>query len=758
VLSEHRLQTKPNLIVIVRDGDPVAVLAFAARTEAQPVEIVALTNILQRRLLIPVGRFELFPSSFGLTLVVVLGSPKEASQAVQQLDSALSTPIDPRQLDEATLDQVRSIVGPAQTAGPGDAALADCSGELVVDAKQLDSLKTKAKLRDAIERVRLEFHSQNNARFAYVGRRDIALSVERTLGQLQPWPMAKSSGALPIGGSKDSVSYSSSKGKLRRLSIAWRVDSAARAAVAARVLRFKGSPFLTQMSSLDVDWKIDMISAIARGVGACLRIDLSIPSDATSISVPNLETTTRLATSESRIALETATTPNAEYLDIIAESDPRLAARRTAWYSLSTPESVPRMQLNIHVRTSQTDSPALAIDPALHAALASKAPPVLDFVYRMEAGQGEQWMLLASPCGTAGERSNDAGSGAAWAKSIARRYSGHLGVTVEPWLAPDGLGFIAHSSPINQAESSQSLAARLGNALGSIVTTGSVTGAELATAREDALLRIGPTSRRAWWLLVDALSPNRPSLLEPLGSFDSIRNLDLAALRASRMKWLRGPLRVGTLLNRGDNQLVPLNSALHRWLDPHRGDVEQCAQLSPEVPKSSDIQLSTKSLDPRDASVYVAVFLAPELPGDSTYERWLMWLLSRPSGWFEQTLIQPGILDSVAADIRGPSGKRALIMSLTSSNESKLSDAVLRLRALLLHLAEVGATAAELDLTQSWSKNQIQRAEIDPRRRLVDLWRGKAQASKPLISGFSQYLNRSFASAPVTVLRVHRPP
>jgi hypothetical protein len=225
VFSERRLQSKPNLIVIERDGDPVAVLAFAARTQAQPVEIVALTKILQRRLSVPVGRFELFPSSFGLTLVVLLGSPQEASLAVQQLDAALSATIDPRQLDEAMLDQVRTIVGPAQTANPGDAALADCSGELAIDAKQLDSLNTKAKLRDAIDRVRLDFHSQNNARFAYVGRRDIALSVERTLGQVQPWPAAKSLGALPAGGPKDSASLTSSRGTLRRLSIAWRVDS-----------------------------------------------------------------------------------------------------------------------------------------------------------------------------------------------------------------------------------------------------------------------------------------------------------------------------------------------------------------------------------------------------------------------------------------------------------------------------------------------------------------------------------------------------
>ena len=752
---EQRWDAKPSLSLIERNGDPAAALAFAAKTRAGPVAIVTLASVVQKQLSTSLGRYEIFRSSFGLTLVSLVGSPEEAELAVRAVDFAFGSPVKVNQLDDITLDQVRTVLGSGLAASPRDVAFANCSGELVADSRQLDILNNKAKLLDMVERARLEFHSWNNARFAFVGTRNIAIGVERAIGQMQPWAQLSSSRDDVAAVSESYSGIAVKNGASRSLSIAWRVNSIARADRAALALIRKGSPLLAQVVALDTGWKIDTISAIARDIGACLRIDLSA-GDTLPISPVNLATISRIVTTESRVALEASPELVGQDFGVDSDNDPRLAARRVAWNSLSTPERSTRFSFRVHLSTLPTDGPISQLESILHESLSARAPINWDTTHRLETGQGEQWVLLASPCGTSTESSDDAGSTAAWIRAIARHYSDHLGVQVEPWLIPDGVGFIAHCPAQSPTESPTAIAARLGNALGSIVATGSVSGAELAAVREDALLRVGSTPRRAFWQLVNTLSSSRPSSFEPLGSFESICKLELANLRTSRLKWLDGPLRLSTLLNRSENQLAPLSAALHRWLDPQHVETRQCAQTAEAVRPSSDIQISTRNLDTRDSNLYMAVQLAPENQENLIYEHWLLWLLARSGGWLEIALAQPASLNSFTADIKGPRHNRSLIVAVSVADEAKTADCVLRLRTLFSHLAEVGADAQEVRLVQTWSEDQIRRAELDPRRRLVDLWWGDSVPPKPQLSGFSRYLNRSFASAAVTVVRIHR--
>ena len=751
---ERHWVSKPSLSVVSREGDPVAALAFAGENRSGPAANVALAAIVQRRVSARLGPPEVFPNAFGVSLVILLDDPKDAESLLQSLEYAFKVPIGLGDIDDRLLERLRAALGSGSAASAGDAALADCSGELYADSQQLELLHNRPRLRESVERARAEIFHSNSARFAVVGTENLTRAVELALSKMLAWP-----GAAPVGNlmaSRPSTDVSLATGNSRHLSIAWRVNSIARANRAAEALRRRDSPLIAQVSALDADWKLESISSIARAVGACLRIDMSSASDGSTIIATNLETVARVAASESRMALEAANGPTLENQDFGLDNDPGRAARQIAWNSLSVPDQATQPSLRVHLRILPADASMTNLEPALRDAVTKRKPSPVDILAGLESGQSELWSIVASPCGTSQESADDAGSTAAWVQAICPRYTGHLGVQIEPWITVDGIGFIAHGLAQSASETPAAMATRLGNALGSIIATGTVTGAELAALREEVLLRVGATPRRGFWQLVDALSSSRPATFEPLGTFDSIRRLDLARLRDRRMAWLASPLRVGALLNRNKDQLDSLSSALHRWLDPHRSELHQCPLVLADSKPSREIQVTERNLDARDSSAYVAIQLTAQGRERVVYEHWLLWLLTRPGGWLETRLNQGP--NSITADIMGPSYNRSLIVGLNLDDESKLADCIARLRDLMTQLSKQGAEARDVEMAKAWSDAQIRRAELDPRRRLVDLWRGNSAPSERQLTGFSRYLSQALASAAVTVVRVRRQP
>ena len=754
----RHLKKKPSLLIVERDGDPAAAIAYAAKSKADALVILALSQIIQRRLAAASNlRYEVFPNTFGLTLTILIDAPEQAHFALKQLDLALVAPIEKSEVDERLLERLRKSQLPVTDLSTGERELAECSGEILFDASTLD-LNDRAKLRDALERTRSELRSQNNARFSIVGSRNFVTSVEQSLNRMPSWPTVKvrslEAVSLPTAGS---VKVTTSLGTLRKLSFAWRVQSGDTASSASSALRTRGAPILAQVAALDADWKIENISGVARDIGGCVQIDLSHSNDNSSISLANLRNIVRVVANESRRAIDAALQSNGTRVPPF-ENDPRQAARRLAWAALSEAEPSTRNSLQVHLRTLAVDPVPTTIEPLLREALASKSSIPIEVLSRTESGQTEIWAILASPCGTAWESTSDAGGTAAWVQATAGRFSGHLGVQIEPFITADAIGYIAHCQPKNEAESPSAIAKRLGDALGSVVATGMIGGPELAAFREDTLLKIGATPRRGWWQLADYLSEGRPARFEPLGTFDSLRNLDLGTVRKRRLNWLEGPLRAATLLNRNDRQLLDLNSSLHRWLDPHRPIVSACPTTDLRHSTSQEIQIATTSADARDSNAYAAIQLAPDTEHSTIYEHWLFWLLTRPGGWLDSVLVQSGNLGSFTADIRGPRANRAIVIGLNVVDETQLSEAIFRIREILARVAKQGAGSHEVDLARSWSEEQIRRAELDPRRRLIDLWSGDSVPQKTQRTGFARYLTRALASAPVTVVRVRPKP
>ena len=87
--------------------------------------------------------------------------------------------------------------------------------------------------------------------------------------------------------------------------------------------------------------------------------------------------------------------------------------------------------------------------------------PAVETKTRVERGQGEVWVLLASTCGTLAEATGDAGAGAAVALAAAAQAEGGAGdARVEPFVAADGVGVLAHG-PARAGESAPAHARRL---------------------------------------------------------------------------------------------------------------------------------------------------------------------------------------------------------------------------------------------------------------------------------------------------------
>ena len=751
---EPWLEDRPRLLVVESANSSASALAFAARTAAPPVANYALAIILRRRLAKLSSAAEVNASSFGLSLAVLIDNPKQAADAATQIQSAVSAAIGPKQLDTTVLTQLRSHFGSDTASSPAQIGLAHCSGEIYWDSSQTVALVDKSKLVAWIEMARRQVYTPSRASFSVVGSREIASSVRKVISNQRPWPNNDRIERPILETQENAASTTTDRGTEWRLSFAWTVGSSRKAISAWRAMRSSGSVLQAQLAALDTDWKLDSISAVTRPVGACLRLDLSLSRAVPSPTTGDIERISRVVAHESRIAIDTAKGWEAGQLAMFGESDPRLLAKRTAWQSLSVeiPDTQPRLRANLRVPTAAGSS--TAAESALKAGLSLKYTSPVETRYKLESGPEEQWVLLASTCGTAAELTRNAGSTAAWLRSLARRYTGHKGIHLEPWIAPDGIGLLAHATRQDPTETAGTMSTRIGSALGSVLATGIITSSDLAITREDTLVRIGTFPRPAWWQILDSLAPQRPSLYEPLGSFDSVRRFTLAELLASRRRWLREPLRAAVLTNRTGAQASLVNAALNRWLEPQRDRLEQCEKQPEDPTADAELQSGTRSPDATAASAYFAIHLAGDSSSNAEYAFWLEWLLNRPDGWLDQLLISSTVSRAAKAIVRGPRNRRVLVFEISSADYASTTEALARIRSLLVRLGTSGPSSAELDLAYEWSRRSSQQAKLDPRNRLVDLWLGTSRSPQPSKVEFSRYVVESLASAPATVLRV----
>lgn len=751
-LREQLLDDRPKLVLIERAGDAATAIAFAARTSEAPIANYGLSRIIQSRLAKAGIVSEASPNGFGLTFVTLARDQREATASIDAVRRALALEVRLSDFDRQFLDAVTERFGPGTVDAPGDIEVAHCSGQLYRDASQSAALADGATLVRWLETARHQVFSQKEVSFAVVGTPEVAAAVRSTLMSLPAWPRHETPPRRDHETQPNST-LSASKSHEWSISIAWESGSFASTLSAWRALRASDSPLIAQLAGLESSWRVEEISAVAAPSGGCLRVDLAETDAVPSRAALEMSQVVRLALNESKLALLHADAHESDSAPELFGNDPRLTARRAAWRSLSVEH--PGRQALYHVSLRAPESALPDVERSVKAALKERSRRI-EVRSKVEPGQPEQWMLLASPCGPTSESTQDSGATAAWLRAVARKYSGSHGVSLEPWISDQGMGLFAHAKTPALADERGKLTLRLANTLGRVAATARISGQDLAFTREELLVRVGVQSRRGWALLLDMVSGHKPSLFEPLGTADSIRQLNPSDLLLSRRHWVREPLRAAFTSNEANADSMGVNVSITRWLDPHRSIECPCEPPVERVLSERATEILTVSSDELDASAYLAYDLR-QTGTRSDYDLWLEWLLNRRGGWLEQVVIEPGLARTATSYVRGPLAHRVLFIEINSVDESAAAEAVKRIRAALADAAQGGVSAADIALAYRWAQSRSLESALDPRNRLVHIWQGEpAAASRTSGAGFRAFLEKALGLAAPTIIRVRK--
>lgn len=747
--ERRELDDHPPINLVVRSGDPQPALAFATAHDAGPVASVALSGLLLARLQARgIGNVVSAPSADGVRLSVLTADANAARAFFEQVTRALSTPVGERDEALAVVSEHLAALRSHAFAGKAEATLAECSGDLgVAPGSALPDVRTAAG-RAELEKYReLAFSSRASA-FAALGPRDFVNSAARALSDAPAWPSGDAADdSWPSG---DFVDTDVSEGT-RRLAVALRVADADAALGSLRSLSAPRGALSTRLRSFAPGFGLQRVAFAARSRGACLRVDLSAPAAEPGPSPKEMAQAASLVSEELRVALGRSAPGPALDDNIVEPSDPREAAARAAWRALAgrlDPGDTRRsIAVSVHPGERATFAGFGAALSELEAR-AERAP--IETRLSAEPGQGELWLLLGSPCGTLGESNDDAGQ-SALALTLAAR-STSADVSLEPWLTPDAVGLLAHA-PRQPGESAEQHAERVARALASALSERNTSGDALATAQSELYGSVGGAPRPGYARLLDALSPEHVAWLEPRGTWASLAQGNRDAVSARARDLLRGPLRVAVIANQDDAQAQVAARALERWFAPWRDDPRRCQASAERSPRSGEITLSIP-----DAANAESAYVGVPFPSRLRYEReadTLLGLLNGPSGALGRTLAGERLNASARASIVGGARSAALVIEIRASDD-EARKATLAVRRALDQTLSTQISNEQLSAAQRSAAQRALGASLDPRRRIVDLWRGASAEGSLSRSSLRSFLSTLSGSAQVVVYVTHR--
>lgn len=736
---------RPPLVLVERGGDPRPALAFALSHASGSPASVTVSAVLDARLRAKgYEALRVRPQALGLTLELLPASNVEVDSFFSDVHAALSAPLDGAEPVRAALEEGFRGLRARTWLGQGDAAVASCSGELGIapDAKlpELDSETGRAQINAWLN----EAAESTSVAFAAVGPSEFIERASDALEKSPAWELSRR--VEDAGPERDALHVDFLPDGARRLSVALRVADADAALFAAEQLGQVSSALSLRLAALSTPFRLERSAASARPRGGCLRVDLTGPRADPGPSSEAVASALVTAEGEMRAALSAAAGRRAPD-SVTRFADPRDAAALAAWRALSTapgPETPIRTAAYL-AHASERDRLALA--PALAGLEKRLERSSLELVRRDEPGQGRLWVLLASPCGTSSEDALTAGSHAVFLRALAREASGTNDVQLEPWIAPDGVGLLAHAARRDASESLAALARRVGSALGRAVLAATPSGPTLASVRAGLLDELGPEPRPGYWLALDAMSPGRPSWLEPRGTFAALSDATQGAFEISRRTFLRGPLRVAVLTNGDSSQAELARSAIDRWLAVERLSTEMCPARTPSPPRIGELTLQTSG-GPDAEGAYVAVTL-PGLSGAVRRQaEATLVLLNRRGGLLDQAL--SSLAARAEARLIGGPGLGGLLIRVSAEPNAETA-AVTQVRALLDRLARGAASKEDVLLAERELAPAELELSLDPRRRIVDLFRGASPPGPLDLPGLRAFQARLAASQHIVV-------
>jgi hypothetical protein len=772
---------RPALAVVEREGDGVGALAIAVNTEGiaparGAVVAAALGALVQSRVAARGVAGATVASGWGgWRLRGLVASPGDAAAFVEAARQAMLAPVSSK--DDA-LPAVASAVAALARHPLPDPALLDvarCNGEAYGTGDAV--APTVADL----EAWRRAAHGLGRVAIATAGGAALADAAAGAIARAPRWPAAEAAPPTPWpAADRRTVVYDASgeiaPGAARVVVTAY-TTTPERAVAAAPALGDPRGALASRLSSLDAPARVRSVVATAHADGGCLAVTLDLGAgDLGREAAARIATAAALARQELTVEIADVAVPaGLAHALAMHAPDPREAAERAAWWSLagSRPGVEMRSALAVGVasspdaavpaaRTAATPRPDAgpALDDAIVAeierATAAWRLPVVEARTRVERGQAEAWVLLASPCGTTPEAAHDAGTGAAVAMAAAMRAEAIAGdARVEPFVASDGIGVLAHG-PARAGESAQAHARRLADMAARAFAADPLDVDRIARARSSLLSRAGDREERAFGALAGVLAPGHPSWIDPMGTSLGLESSSDASIATRAAAIRTGPLRVAVLANGDEAQAGAAVRAVDRWV-PRRGGETREARACPLAPTLPEPAPGTYGIEvpagtPSEA--FLAVRLGTRDDATRTAASWLAAALDGADGLLARAIgsaaepdagaLRPpeALARSWTATVLGARRDPALVVHLVAADAS-LDAAVAQVRALFDRLRQGAAREEDRARAAAAIARTAAAASLDPRARAIGLWRGDPLPSAaPSLDGL-----RAFASA-----------
>ncbi|MBK9263532.1 MAG: hypothetical protein IPM54_27460 [Polyangiaceae bacterium] len=736
-ISFHALAQKPRLSVIYREGDPAPALAVVFATGLGSLPTAALSAVVESRLT-SAGfspRVRAYRSAFRVEWFV-----EDASRVgtfFAAISRAMRDPITASGPDMALVAKRVEAVQKAPLDAPELDPVAACTGQLGVVPGQPPVDTSSGAFVTQLDAQRREALHAGRMAIAAAGPTDFGSLVFQELSRSEGWPAG--SPAVDTLPTADSVStyVVPPGGHAGRVVVAVRVNDGISAVTVAERLAAPGSALRGRLAALPHPFLPLEIAGFARPHGGCISITLE--SEA-RLSATKLERAAAYAAAIAKheIAIESAVKANHSLVSrqILAAPDPRDVASRAAWWALSSPipRLTPRATVVLGLPPSATPSAEGSSGRTFvqehERAMASVGSPAADRRVAVERGQGELWVLVASPCGVGDEGAADAGITALSLLSAVAAHGMTSGVTLEPWIGADGAGLFAHAPPRDDRETPPELARRVGNAVMRALSPATLTTSSIVEARTSMLTHLERSTGRggiAFEALAEALAPEHPSWFEPFGTFTRVSAATLEVSRLRLRSLLETPLRVAVLANMDVPQASEVGFSIDRWLSP-RDASRSCsaATLGAQGVRPSKLRL------PRDAGLGQALVAAPVPAVGATGHDAAMFtalVLGGEGGLLEKTF-PPASGVRATVRLTGTARAAALVVDLRAPSDL-LDGAVMGLMALLSTLATSGVSPADMQRATDLAMRHASETRFDPRKRLVALWSGRPLAPTP---------------------------
>ncbi|MGK3993986.1 hypothetical protein [Sorangium sp. So ce1024] len=795
-IEVRKLEARPRLTLVSRDGDPAPALVASVATDLGSVATTALATVVEARLL--AAGFDVDAridrSAFRVRLLV-----KDAARVtpfLRALSAAFAQPIVAGSPEVArAIERVQAL-----RASPLDAPelspIAACTGRLgLAGAEPVVDLATPAGARE-LEGWRAAALHAGRASIAAVGPAAFCAEVARAAEGVDGWPAGgPPADAWPASDTIGVYATNQLERRGARVTVAARVASPQAAVAAAERLGAPDSPLRARLSALPAPFRTVEVLGVARPRGGCVSVTLEA-SDLPA--APPIESSAALAAAvarqEIRRGLAAPQGPAVVTRQILTAQDPRDAGARAAWWALSgsAPGAPPdRWATALGVPPSAEpprpkapgEADARTFEAELQRALAAGAQPALERRTVVERGQGEVWVLLASPCGVAEEGLYDAGATALAALAAVQTRRRELDVTIEPWVTADAVGVIAHAPFRDDRETPAELGRRVASAAARTIAATTFGPEALTQARAAALQhleRLSGGRAAALEAFASAIAPDHPSWIEPFGVWDRVAS---SALETVQLRWqalATGPLRLAVLANADAAQAAAAAEAAERWLAPRLAPRTCGSPDGAGVPRPGHHDARLPAGTPV-AQAVVGARLPAAREAASTARELAELTVAALNG--EGGLLAAALAPSAApapASASGPApasppadagaprrqltarasarvlgGARAAALAVEiRAPGAELDEATARVKELLAGLAQ-RVTDADLGRAEALAARGERDALAEPRRRLIHLFNGRASrapAAKVTLAAWRAFLASALgADAIVTV-------